>query len=1330
MSAGWSAALAGRDPEALAAFRSALGRDPGDVWALFGESWLAFERGDSLRATTSSVELLEHLAAGGGGGGGEGAPAVASMAAGRLAILLDEFGGSEAARRALEDRLLAVPQSRLPWEARYGLTMILDHAARRRGDLAMLSRAAQGGGCVRELSVTSPAGILPHLDLDAAVGPAAGAAPAVTAAPASSFRRSRRVQIVGCVAAIPSFDQRAGAQRMFADIDVPFDGAYDLVLDFVGEARLILDGGAAMIHGGEFQYGPRVSGRVVSLSRGRHIVELRLATYGGHPELALLVSPARAAEATVINDGVARAREITTGIAATAATAATAAIAAEPNELVADLAATYVAYRLGDFPDAWRGAERLEKTPRFALGLALAAAIARDDPSRSASFTRDRSRTLLEAAVAVDPELARPRHALATIALDDDRPREAIDQALAANRSAPAWWVPEWTLYSAYRLRGLTWDADQALDRAIAHGAGACPVIETALDRAEDRHDVAAQQQFGAALSACGKDSEQQIERMRRLGDLDGAEAALRRVIALAPERGETKLELAGILLSRGRPAEAVPLLAATVDPRDGEGQLRLADALVAAGAPEQARARIATALAAHPETPEILRAARALALPLPMDAFRLDGQKVIGDFEASGRHYAAPAVVVLDRTVARVFPNGAEVVLNHEIVRVQSKDAIEKWGEISVPEGTEILVLRTHKADGSTREPEELAGKDSISAADLAIGDYVEKETIETRAPREAFITVGSEAGPADLDEPGGGYLSDRFYFQSFDAPLDRSEYLLVTPAAIADRLHFDRRAGAPESNEMSLPPQPPATPAGAGPAQDSKQDSKEDSKAPAAGDSEALTVTTFAATKVPQLFAERSSVPPIEFVPSVRVSTGIGWTTWTRFLREQLYGTLRSAPVLDRAAAEIRAQSPDTSPASRAAALVAWVGHNVEPGDDLRDSASLSVARGRGNRLAVTLALARALGLEAEPVLARSLLTADGQAPAPLEEADDFADPLVRFRLGLGLAGSQVLYADPRLKHAPLGYLPPGLDGARVLMLARGEFEVAHSRREEHRTVDVAVHLNEEGGGTVEVSETLRGWPALEWADIVDRFGSDASKIRQDFEQRWLGVHFPGAVLKDLHIEILGKPGDPRGSPAGVAPPPPPPPEGLVVATAPSGPYAVEQARLRYAFRSARLGLKSGGEIRFLPTFFRSQPGRRYATESRRFTELLTGFDVPMDLQARVELPAGTRLVGAEREITDTHAGSASARASTGASTGALVSGKGGYRFFEERRVGPASGSGTTRSQVLVIRRQSRLPIIRVPLPDYPATAADLRRVDALEQEEVRIGIRPEHP
>ena len=120
----------------------------------------------------------------------------------------------------------------------------------------------------------------------------------------------------------------------------------------------------------------------------------------------------------------------------------------------------------------------------------------------------------------------------------------------------------------------------------------------------------------------------------------------------------------------------------------------------------------MASLLDERPDLPQLVRAARVLDLPLPIDPYRLDGRAVIRAFEASQRHYAAPAVVVLDRSVTRVFPSGAAMTLTHEIVRVQSKDAIEKWGEVSLPEGAEVLTLRTHKPDGTTREPEEVAGK------------------------------------------------------------------------------------------------------------------------------------------------------------------------------------------------------------------------------------------------------------------------------------------------------------------------------------------------------------------------------------------------------------------------------------------------------------------------------------------------------------------------------------------------------------------------------------------------------------------------------------------
>jgi hypothetical protein len=40
-----------------------------------------------------------------------------------------------------------------------------------------------------------------------------------------------------------------------------------------------------------------------------------------------------------------------------------------------------------------------------------------------------------------------------------------------------------------------------------------------------------------------------------------------------------------------------------------------------------------------------------------------------------------------------------------------------------------------------------------------------------------------------------------------------------------------------------------------------------------------------------------------------------------------------------------------------------------------------------------------------------------------------------------------------------------------------------------------------------------------------------------------------------------------------------------------------------------------------------------------------------------------------------------------------------------------------------VLVLRRESALPIMRVSPAEYAAVAADLRRVDGAEQEEIRI-------
>jgi tetratricopeptide (TPR) repeat protein len=1213
--AGWQAAIDGRRAEAESAFDRRLAESPHDLLALFGRATAAYARGDGPAALESYAVLV--AAAASDGAADPWAAVLAPVAAARASALDGEVPAG--ATRALAERLLLAPEvARAPalsWPARLELARLADEVTRRSRDPEVLEQVTAAAGCARAVFEAGNLGPLPHLDLDRK----AGAAPV----PASDWRPAIST---GCRVSAAPWQGRQGAEVLRAAVEVEA-GAYEIVLDLAAEARLSVDGGKGIRHGSEVSYGPRVSAARVWLPSGRHDLEIRFASSPGRTELALLVFAASGKRGSIRFVDPRRAPPA--GVRA----------AAEPLELlpppsapsgpdpavaaVMAYARGFVAERLGRADEALAAAAHLGAQPRFALGLALAATLAHGDPTRPASLARDAARTRLREALAVDRGLGRAWYALSAIDLEDEHTREAIDDARAAAAAAPGWSGPELVLAQALRARGLDYDADQALDRAALRAgpvAGApCALIDALLRRAELRRDATAEENLATALSACDPESEARADRLRARGELDAAAALLAGAARLAPDRDDLQSELASVLWAAGRRDEALAQLARLVarDPRDPGWRLRLADAQAAAGQTAAARETVRQALLQHPDVGEVLRAARALGAPLPLDAYRLDGRTVIREFEASGRHYAAPAVVLLDRTVGRVFPDGAQMILTHEIVRVQSKDAIDRWGEVEVPSGAEILTLRTHKPDGTTREPEEIAGKETISAPDLAIGDYVEWETLEEKPASDAFTP---------------GFLGDRFYFQSFDAPLDRSEYLLVTPRALP--LDIDARAGSP------LP-------------------------APRPGD-EGTTVTTFAATRVPQLFAERSAVPAIEYVPSVRVSSRVTWQAWARFLAEQLYGTVRSSPAVRELAKSLAPAGEGRGDRTRlAAAMIQWVTENVEATDELRDPASFALARGRGNRIALALALARELGISAAPVLARSRLVADADATAPAQEIDDFGEMLVRLDVG-----PRPIYVDLRLRHAAFGYLPPALDGARVLALDSAMFGRARSGAgADLRTIDMTIRLDDQGGGVAVATEQLTGWPALEWAELVDRVGADRAKLRQDFEQHWLGVQFPGARLRDLDVDL------PNGD-AGTA-------------------------RVRYSFVSPQLAVKGDHEIRLSPTFFRSQPGRRFATEPKRSTTLMLGFDVPFRLTATVELPGAATVDPAP------------ASGKTG-----VIARRDGYRFVEDREVRPG---------VLVLRRESALPIMRVTPGEYAGVAADLRRVDGLEQQEIHIRLRP---
>jgi cellulose synthase operon protein C len=1252
---GWQALAEGRGDVAGRLFDSALAGEPGGAsaaMARFGRATLSYERGESGRALEDYAALLLALPALTDRSLVE---ALAPVAAARVLALYDEVGA--AAQDQIAQRLQPVKLARspaLPWLARIDLARLGDHLARQATDADALERVAAEDGCASLMFEVGSLGPFPHLDLDR---PAAEA----RTLPARAWRP---LSASGCHLDAPlAADGRAEARVLRAAVEVGA-GGYEIVLEFEGEARLSVDGGRLISHGQPTGYGPRLTATRVALGAGRHQLTVRTASKAGQTRLALWVLPRDAGPPARFVDPRTAGPP---GLGAPAAAVPSAAAPAEAGGLeaggvggraLATYCAAFAADRVGAIDQLAVALERLQAWPRFAVGLSLVGDISRHDPTRPATFARDAGRRALRAAVGADETLARAWQALAEVELEDDRPRDAIDDARRALHASPTWWPPQLLLARALAARGLDLDADRALnevaqktgvDAALAAGgepsAAPCAVLEALRGQAQQRRQLAREDRLSVALRGCGGDLEVRVDRARARGETVEAIALLRAALRIDPERDDLAAELALLLAESGPAGQDLNELAALVarDPRDPMRRVRLADAQAAAGQLAAARATLEVALTARPDVPEVRRSARALGMSLPLDGFRVDGRAAIRAFEAAAGHYAAPAVLVLDRGVTRVFDSGATMSLTHEIVRVDSKDAIDRWGEIEVPAGAEILTLRTHKPDGSTREPEEIAGKDTISAADLDIGDYVEWELLETHAPSEAFAP---------------GFLGERFYFQSFDAPMARSEMVLVAPAGLA--IEIDRHAGAPQPQVRA--------------AADGTQ------------------VTSFTATAVPQLFAERSAVPAIEYVPSVRVSSGVGWTPWARYIAEELHDAVRASPairalagVLGRAPAPksgaipapVGSAPPPGERARAAAAIVDWVTENVEASDDLADPASFTLARGRGSRIALALALAREMGVPARAVLARSRLVADAAAAAAPEELENFSDALLAFDVGTP-ARPNTIFADLRLRHAAFGYVPPGLDGARTLGLPDGLFGVARSTAPaDRRTIDMTIRLDERGAGVAVATEDLTGWPALEWAELVDRFGADRNRLRQDFEQRSLGVQFPGARLRDLDVEL---PRDAAGR--------------------------IGTARVRYSFVSSHLAVPVDGgapgprEMRIEPTFFRSQPGRRFAAEPQRSTALMLGFDVPVQMTAIVELPGAARLDPQPLGPKDL-----------------VVSRTGGYRFVEERGVEPG------RPNVIVLHRESALPIMRVSPGDYAAVAADLRRVDGAEQAEIRI-------
>ncbi len=433
-----------------------------------------------------------------------------------------------------------------------------------------------------------------------------------------------------------------------------------------------------------------------------------------------------------------------------------------------------------------------------------------------------------------------------------------------------------------------------------------------------------------------------------------------------------------------------------------------------------EARLSYLRALALRPGTMELLRKVRFLDCEVAGEEFEedefwrpyaIDGAAAIASPPAADRYPKASSVYLVDQAVTRFLPDGGMEDMVHQVVRLDSKKAVEQFSELFVP--GEVLDLRVVTPDGKELHPTSGDGRGNYTLPGLETGSFVEFRSIVRRdleTPKEASF------GP--------------FYFADtqFESAFHLSEAVLLQPAAW--RLDVKEKA-------LSF--------------------------APSERDAGPYRERTWRAVEMERREPEIASPPPDHYVPSVRVLAESKWEE--ALARVAARGAIADTPTpeLELAAREILAGVDGRR--ARVEALYAAVCDLVKTVGFGRNATEVWLLR-RGDRNLLLAALLRAAGIDYEMVYAavrdEAIPYTDWSIPNP----SLFSFPLLR----IPLEDSSYYYVTAAYRMAAPGRIPYAYQGGRAV-LARpdgGEwFRLPrHSLESEATGLDATVDLGAGAG------------------------------------------------------------------------------------------------------------------------------------------------------------------------------------------------------------------------------------------------------------------------
>jgi cellulose synthase operon protein C len=696
-------------------------------------------------------------------------------------------------------------------------------------------------------------------------------------------------------------------------------------------------------------------------------------------------------------------------------------------------------------------------------GLANLADWTPGDPILGRTEASDRARLLQEAAVARDPALWRPQLSLSLAKANAGNLAEAVAPLRALTQRFPD--VPAiWNALGAVYGR-LGWKPEQAavtleLGKRFSDPAGLVAAANVYEQRGESETALGLVQR-AASLDA---GSEVLLERSLRRRDYAAALAELDRLEAARPHRrNEWRRRRQEVKLASGDRAARDALLSSAVEehPESGAARLALADALLGAGNAAALHQGLAQAIQAGSDTGPLERAIDAVEARSDFAPLRLDGRQVIRDYERAGKNQSASAERVLDYAAVWVHSDGSSRMLEHEIVRVQSEEAISKFAE-QRPLGGLVLNMRVIKRDGRTLEPEQVAGKPTVTFPHLELGDYIETEHV-----------VGAPA-----EERGRTYTGMRWFFREEDVAYARSEFVLIAPDPRPLEIEITGQVPEPELTRDGL-----------------------------------FVTRRWRVDRSPAAPVEPLSVPVQEFLPSVRVGWGNGLERRLRLLSEQVADTLPVDPRVRQLAREVTAASAGDSPMERARKAYRWVQDNVKDGQEVEGPKVLTSKQ--GNRWSALRTLLRALDIPVSYAVVKNRLAP--RAPGPMSEAEAYNVPLLRVGDGDGAT-----WLTLQERFAPFGYVPVearGMPGHELSVEGQRPVVVPAIGDQDRLEYDGSVELAENGSARITLRQSFVGKYAMRLRAGLEQVPE--GRLREVVESRLLGQALPGAELLDYSIE-----------------------------------------------------------------------------------------------------------------------------------------------------------------------------------------------------------------